>query len=70
MWAGGDLWRERRVLDDESIEESWNQVNFMVMSYDAVRRQPIVKLEVLRLRGFQRTQPVNFGSDHISSQAF
>ncbi len=33
--------RERRVLDDESVEESWNQVNFMVMSYDAVRRQPI-----------------------------
>ncbi len=31
----------RRVLDDESVEESWNQVNFMVMSYDAVRRQPI-----------------------------
>ncbi len=25
-------------------------------------------VEVLRLRGFQRTQPVNFGSDHISSQ--
>ncbi len=31
----------RRVLDDESVEKSWNQVNFMVMSYDAVRRQPI-----------------------------
>ncbi len=31
----------RRVLDGESVEESWNQVNFMVMSYDAVRRQPI-----------------------------
>ncbi len=31
----------RRVLDDESVEESWNQVNFMVMSYDAVGRQPI-----------------------------
>ncbi len=30
-----------RVLDGESVEESWNQVNFMVMSYDAVRRQPI-----------------------------
>ncbi len=29
------------VLDDESIEERWNQVNFMVMSYDAVGRQPI-----------------------------
>ncbi len=29
------------VLDDESVEESWNQVNFMVMSYDAVGRQPI-----------------------------
>ncbi len=26
-------------------------------------------VEVLRLRGFQRTQPVNFGCDHISSQA-
>ncbi len=24
----------RRVLDDESVEESWNQVNFMAMSYD------------------------------------
>ncbi len=31
----------RRVLDGESVEESWNQVNFMVMSYDAVRRQAI-----------------------------
>ncbi len=31
----------RRVLDGEGVEESWNQVNFMVMSYDAVRRQPI-----------------------------
>ncbi len=31
----------RRVLDDESVEESWNEVNFMVMSYDAVGRQPI-----------------------------
>ncbi len=31
----------QRVLDVESIEESWNQVNFMVMSYDAVGRQPI-----------------------------
>ncbi len=31
----------QRVLDDESIEESWNQVNFMVMSYDSVGRQPI-----------------------------
>ncbi len=31
----------RRVLDGESVEESWNQVNFMLMSYDAVRRQPI-----------------------------
>ncbi len=30
-----------RVLDDESVEESWNLVIFMVMSYDAVRRQPI-----------------------------
>ncbi len=26
-------------------------------------------VEVLRLKGFQRMQPVNFGSDHISSQA-
>ncbi len=26
-------------------------------------------VEVLHLRGLQRTQPVNFGSDHISSQA-
>ncbi len=34
MWA-------RRVLGGEGVEESWNQVNFMVMSYDAVRRQPI-----------------------------
>ncbi len=25
-------------------------------------------VEVLRLKGFQRTQPINFGSDHISSQ--
>ncbi len=43
MWAGGELRRERRgeFLDGESVEESWNQVNFMVMSYDAVRRQPI-----------------------------
>ncbi len=31
----------RRVLDDESVEESSNQVNFMVMSYDTVLRQPI-----------------------------
>ncbi len=31
----------RHALDGESIEESWNQVNFMVMSYDAVWRQPI-----------------------------
>ncbi len=31
----------RRVLDGESVEESWNQVSFMVMSYDAVRQQPI-----------------------------
>ncbi len=31
----------RHVLDDESVEESLNQVNFMVMSYDAVGRQPI-----------------------------
>ncbi len=31
----------QRVLDDESVKESWNQVNFMVMSYDAVGRQPI-----------------------------
>ncbi len=30
----------RHVLDDESVEESLNQ-NFMVMSYDAVGRQPI-----------------------------
>ncbi len=41
MWAGGELRREQRVLDDESVEESWNQVNFMVMSFDVVRRQPI-----------------------------
>ncbi len=27
-------------------------------------------VEVLRLIGFQRMQPVNLGSDHISSQAF
>ncbi len=26
-------------------------------------------VEVLRLRGLQRTQPVNFGSHHISSRA-
>ncbi len=31
----------RCVLDGEGVEESWNQVNFMVISYDAVRRQPI-----------------------------
>ncbi len=31
----------QRVLDGESVEESWNLVHFMVMSYDAVRRQPI-----------------------------
>ncbi len=43
MWAGGELrWvAARRVLDGVGIEESWSQVNFMVMSYDAVRRQPI-----------------------------
>ncbi len=57
----------RSVLDDESVEESWNQVNFMVMSYGwAATNQNV---EVLRLKGFQRTQPVNFGSDHSSSQA-
>ncbi len=43
--------REQRVLGDESIKKSWNQVNFMVMSYDAVGRQPIGML-----RRFQRTQ--------------
>ncbi len=39
----------------------------MVMSYDGwvATNQNV---EVLRLRGFQRTQPVNFGSDRISSQ--
>ncbi len=31
----------RHVLDGEAVEESWSQVNFMVMSYDAVGRQPI-----------------------------
>ncbi len=36
MWAGGELRRERHVLEDESVEE-----NFMVMSYDTVRLQPI-----------------------------
>ncbi len=41
MWAGGKPRRERRILNDESVEESWNQVNFMVMSYDAVGRQPV-----------------------------
>ncbi len=41
MWAGGELRRERHVLEDESVEENWNQVNFMVMSYDTVQLQPI-----------------------------
>ncbi len=43
MRAGVELRRERRgaFWDDGSVEESWNQVNFMVMSYDAVGRQPI-----------------------------
>ncbi len=36
----------------------------MVMSYDAVRRQPIGMLES------REHSPVNIGSDHISSQAF
>ncbi len=31
----------RRVSDGESVEESWNQVNFMVMSYDTVGPKPI-----------------------------
>ncbi len=29
-------------LGGESVEESWIQVNFMVMSYNAVWQQPIV----------------------------
>ncbi len=36
----------RRVLNDESVEESSNHVNFMVMSYDAVWRQPIGMLKL------------------------
>ncbi len=41
------------------------------MSYDAVRAATNWNVEVLRLRGFQRTQLVNFGSesDPICSQA-
>ncbi len=30
-----------RFLDGVGVEESWSQVNFMVMSYDAVGRQTI-----------------------------
>ncbi len=57
MRAGGEPAEraERRVLGNESVEESWNQVKFMVMSYDssaAANRN----VEVLRLRGFRRTQ--------------
>ncbi len=40
------LWHSRRCgvnaqLGGESVEESWIQVNFMVMSYNAVWQQPI-----------------------------
>ncbi len=45
----------RRVLGDESVEESWNQANFMVMSYDAVQTNQNV--EVLRLRGSRERSP-------------
>ncbi len=37
MWAGA----ARCILHDESAKVSWNQLNFMVMSYDAIGRQPI-----------------------------
>ncbi len=44
----------RRVLDDESVEESWNQLygNGLWRGSAATNRN----VEVLRLRGFQRTQ--------------
>ncbi len=60
----------RRVLDDESVEESWNQVSFMVMSYDAVRWQPIGMQKSSAWEESRERSLVNFGSDHISSQAF
>lgn len=69
MWASSELRQAGawHVLDGEGVKDIWSLVNFLVMSYDTVRRQLI---GMQKSSESKERSPVKFGSDHNSSQAF